>query len=567
MNPAFDPILLEIYWNRLVSIAEEQAKTLVRASFSTVVGEMEDLACGIYDLRGNLIAQAATGTQGILTGMSVGMKHMLREYPIESLAPGDVICCNDPWMITGHKYDIAVATPIFLLDTPVAIASTVLHSSDIGGISTAADSRSVYEEGLAIPIMKLFKKGERNEDLFKIIEANVRIPDQVIGDLLAQVAANAVSGQKVLDFMAEYELSSLTPLAQAIIIASEQAVKKAIGELPDGVYSHDTYADGIDEPLRIAATVTVRGTDLTVDFAGSSPQTKRGGINSVWNFTFAYTAQAVKCVLVPDIPNNDGLFRSFKMVAPEGSVVNPKRPAPVMARYIMVGAISSAVFGALAKAAPERAVAESSRITMIPFTGTDEKGDPFIQWLAGSGGAGARPTLDGYSATCYPANIKTVPAEILESGSPLFVLKKELITDSGGPGKYRGGCDQRATVTIRDGAQALVHCFFEGTKFAPLGYHGGMNGTCAEVKIDGRAVTPKEKYPLTPGSEFAYSFGGGGGYYDSTERDPELVLDDVINGYVSAESAARYYKVIVDPNSRTINWEETRRLRARGIPH
>lgn len=562
MGQEFDPIQLEIYWNRLVSIAEEQAKTLVRASFSTVVGEMEDLACGIYDLQGNLIAQAATGTQGILTGMSVGMKHMLREYPIESLAPGDVLCCNDPWMITGHKYDIAVATPIFRGESPVALASTVLHSSDIGGISTAADSRSVYEEGLAIPIMKLFNKGERNKDLFRIIEANVRIPEQVIGDLLAQVAANAVSGQKILDFMAEYRLSSLTPLAKAIIVATEQAVKRAIGELPDGVYSHDNYADGIDEPLRIAATVTVQGTELTVDFAGSSPQTQRGGINSVWNFTFAYTAQAVKCLLAPDVPNNDGLFRSFTMLAPEGSVVNPKRPAPVMARYIMVGAISSAVFGALAKAAPERAVAESSRITMIPFTGTDESGEPFIQWLAGSGGSGARPTLDGYSATCYPANIKTVPVEILEAGSPLFVLKKELIRDSAGPGKYRGGCDQRSTVTLRDGSQALVHCFFEGTKFAPLGYHGGMDGTRAEIKIDGKPVAPKQKYALGPGSEFTYSFGGGGGYYDPAERDPEAVLEDVINGYVSLEGAARDYKVAVDAKSGTIDWEETARLRA-----
>src|SRR3990172_6596312 len=228
MNAEFDPIQLEIYWNRLVSIAEEQAKTLVRASFSTVVGEMEDLACGIYDLQGNLIGQAATGTQGILTGMSVGMKHMLREYPIETLAPGDVICCNDPWMITGHKYDIAVATPIFRDESPVAIASTVLPSSDIGGISTAADSRSVYEEGLAIPIMKLFNRGARNDDLFRMIEANVRIPDQVIGDLLAQVAANAVSGQKVMDFMAEYGLSSLTPLSEAIINTTQQAVKRAI---------------------------------------------------------------------------------------------------------------------------------------------------------------------------------------------------------------------------------------------------------------------------------------------------------------------------------------------------
>ncbi|MBI4320329.1 MAG: hydantoinase B/oxoprolinase family protein [Chloroflexi bacterium] len=561
MSGDFDPIRLEILWGRLVSIAEEQAKTLIRASFTTVVGEMEDLACGIYDLEGNLIAQAATGTQGILTGMSVGMKHMLRKYPIETLAPGDVLCCNDPWMITGHHYDIAVATPIFMGDAPVAMVATVLHSSDIGGITTAADSNSVYEEGLEIPILKLFKKGERNEGLFEIIAANVRIPDQVVGDLLAQVAANAVSGQRIVEFMGEYGLTTLQPLARAIITTTEQAVREAIAELPDGVYAYESWADGMDTPLRIGATVTIRGSDLTVDFAGSSPQTKKGGINCVWNFTFAYTAQAVKSVLAPYLPNNDGLFRSFNMMAPEGSVINPRFPAPVMARYIMVGPISSAVFGALTKVAPDRSVAESCRVTMLPFTGTDERGEPFVQWMVTNGGSGARPRLDGYAAMAYPSNVKAVPVEMLETGSPLFVVKKEFIQDSGGPGKFRGGLDQRTTMRLREGTQGFAHCFFEGTKFPPRGHHGGLSGRLAEVMLNGRPVAPKEKYALGPQDEFAFSFGGGGGYYAPAERDPELVLDDVINGYVSPEAATEHYGVVVDMEARAVEWARTGWLR------
>ncbi|MBI4320316.1 MAG: hydantoinase B/oxoprolinase family protein [Chloroflexi bacterium] len=560
----FDPIRLEIMWARLISIAQEQAKTLIRASFTTVVGEMEDLACGIYDLDGNLMAQAATGTQGILTGMSVGMKHMLRKFPVQTLSPGDVLCCNDPWMITGHKYDIAVATPIFAGDRPATIVATVLHGSDIGGIITAADSRSVYEEGLGIPILKLFKAGERNEDLFDVIASNVRIPDQVVGDLLAQVAANAVSGQKVVEFMEEYGLTTLEHLSRAIITTTERAARQAVGELRDGIYSHESWADGVDEPLKVVATMTINGEDLTVDFTGSSPQTTRGGINCCWNFSFAWTAHAVKSVLVPYLPNNDGFFRSFKMQAPEGCVVNPRFPAPVMARYIMVQPISSAVFGALAQAVPERTVAESSRITMIPFSGTVATGETFLQWIMAAGGSGARPTKDGYCATFYPSNIKTVSAEMLEDLSPIFVVKKEFLTDSCGPGKYRGGCDQRTTVQFRDGASGFVHCFFEGTKFEPLGYHGGMNGRCAEIRLNGNAVVPKEKYALGPGDEFTFSFGGGAGYFDPIERDPEAVLDDVVNGYISPESAALHYKVAVDPVSRTIDWEETGRLQGDG---
>ncbi|MBI4318665.1 MAG: hydantoinase B/oxoprolinase family protein [Chloroflexi bacterium] len=562
MDSEFDPIRLEIMWGRLISIAQEQAKTLIRASFTTVVGEMEDLACGIYDLDGNLIAQAPTGTQGILTGMSVGMKHMLRKYPLETLAPGDVLLCNDPWMITGHKYDVAVATPIFSGGRPVTIVATVLHGSDIGGISTAADSRSVYEEGLEIPILKLFKKGERNDDLFEVIAANVRIPEEVAGDLMAEVAANAVSGQKIIEFMDEYGLTSLQPLTHAIIDTTEQAARKAVGELPDGTYYHEHWADGIDEPLRVAAKVTIQGEDMTVDFAGSSPQTTRGGINSVWNFTFAFTAHTIKSFLVPYLPNNDGLFRSFKMLAPEGSVINAKFPAPVMARYVMSGPISSAVFGALAQVDPTRALAESGRTTMLPITGVDEKGEHFVRWMAPAGGVGARPISDGYAVTCYPGNVKTVPTELLENGSAIMVVKKEIITDSGGPGKYRGGCDQFTTLRLRDGAQGFVHCFFEGTKFAPRGYHGGVPGRCGEARLNGVLVAPKSKHPLGPGDEFTFCCGGGGGYYDPAQRDPRTVLDDVINKYVSRESALQHYKVAIDLDTRSINWEETARLRA-----
>lgn len=567
MKEEFDPILLQILWSRLISIAQEQAKTLIRASFTTVVGEMEDLATGIYDEQGNIMSQGVTGTQGVLIGMTRGVKAMLNRFPSQTLCPGDVIASNDPWLFSGHKYDITVATPIFLKGKMVALAATILHGSDVGGINSPGDSSEVYEEGLQIPIMKLFEKGKRNQALFEIIESNVRIPDQVIGDLLAQVAANAVSGGKVLNFMREYKLKSLLPLSRAIVTRTEQAVKKAVREIPDGVYRHENFCDGIDEPLKVACALKVKGSDLTVDFTGTSPQTEKGGINAVYNFTFAYTLHAIKSALVPDLPNNEGLFRSIKVVAPEGCLVNPRFPAPVMARYMMVNFISGPVFGALAKAIPERVIADSGGFVMALLSGIDLKGKRFVYWLTGSGGMGARPGKDGIEATCFPANVGNVPVEIIENVSPAFVVKREFITDSAGPGKYRGGCDQAVTVKVRGNKPAVLHSFYERTKFPALGFRAGREGKPGQLVVN-EAIRPhpKQKYTLFPGDQVTYSEGGGGGYGPPHEREPEKVLWDVINGYVSKESAERDYKVFIDVAKKTIDWEKTKQARAAKNP-
>lgn len=562
MKEEFDPILLQILWSRLISIAQEQAKTLIHASFTTVVGEMEDLATGIYDEQGNIMSQGVTGTQGVLIGMTRGVKAMLKRFPPQALSPGDVIASNDPWLFSGHKYDITVATPVFLKGRMVALAATILHASDIGGINTPGDSHEVYEEGLQIPIMKLFEKGKRNEVLFEIIDSNVRIPDQVIGDLLAQVAANAVSGQKVLEFMREYKLKSLVSLSRTIITRTERAVKRAIREIPDGVYYHENFCDGIDEPLKVACTLKVKGSDLTVDFTGTSPQTEKGGINAVYNYTFAYALHAIKSALVPDLPNNDGLFRSIKVVVPEGCVLNPRFPAPVMARYMMTNFISGPVFGALAKAIPVRVIADSSSSVITLLSGIDLKGKRFVYWLIGSGGMGARPGKDGIEATCCPANLGNVPVEIIENVSPVFVVKREFIKDSGGPGKYRGGSDQATTFTVRGNRLAILHSFFERTKFPALGFQGGMNGKPGQLVVnDTIRPHPKQKHTFLPGDQVTFSLGGGGGYGPSHQRDPQKVLWDVINGYVSKESAERDYKVFLDVTKRTIDWERTKQAR------
>jgi len=563
MARTFDPIELEVLWNRAVSIAQEQAKTLIRASFTTLVGEMEDMATGIFDAQGRQMAQGTTGTQGLVVGISRGVKQMLAEYPLDSLAPGDVLVGNDAWMFAGHKYDIAVATPVFREGGPVGLVANIVHCTDIGGITSAADSTSVYEEGLTIPTTKLFKEGHLNQDLVRIIEANVRVPSQVMGDLMAQVSANEVAGHKLVEFMEEYGLDDLDDLSHAIITTSEQAVRRAIAAIPDGVYHHEVSIDGIDEPLKIAVTLTVSGDDLTMDFAGTSPQTERGGINSVYNHTLAWVHGAIRSSLVPEIPNNDGFFRSYRMVAPEGTLVNAVPPAPVMAKYSLLVPISAACFGVLSKAIPHKVIADGGYSTMVLITGRDEKGERFMQWLISAGGTGARPDKDGYAATIWPANIANVPVEILENVSPLLVVNKEFVPDSGGPGKYRGGNDLRHTIRVRSPYPAQVNLFFERTRFPALGYHGGRDGRCAEIVVNGSLrLKGKQKYQLQPGDEVSFCFGGGGGYYPPEQRDPELVLRDVINGFVSVESAARDYRVAIDLERRAVNWEETARLRA-----
>ena len=561
----FDPIQLEVYWNRMTSIAEEQARTLIRASFSTLVGEMEDLATGVYDQEGSIIAQGVTGTIGVLTGMTMGMKHFLKKFPPHTLEPGDVLISNNPWLFSGHKFDVTLATPVFYRGRLAGLTASILHAADIGGRGWTADTREVYEEGLEIPITRFIKAGEPNQELLDIIEANVRFPKMVIGDFMAQVAANQVGASKLAEFMEEQGLESLMPLSRAINARTEEAMRRAIGELPDGEYSHEVFMDGYDEPLRIAVTLRIQGEDLEVDYAGTSPQIEHG-INGVWNFTLAFTAFALKSALVPDLPNNEGILRPIRLAIPEGCFLNTKRPAPVAARHITVSFVTAAVYGALAKAVPGRVPADSGHIAMTSLTGRNQRGQPFTYAFNHSGGMGARPGIDGYSATSYPANLACVPVEIIENVSPVFVLSKELIPDSGGPGRFRGGCDQRVRIRIRSETPATLLSMYERTRFPAGGLHGGQDGRTAQIIVrrggDEYRPQPKERCYLQPGDILHVSQGGGGGCYPPEERDPELVLQDVVDGFVTVERAERDYRVAIGGSPLAIDWARTRELRA-----
>src|SRR5436309_4888720 len=334
MMNTIDPITLEVLWNRLLSVVNEQQGTLMRTAFSTIVRESQDLACGVFDTHGWMIAQSLTGTPGHINAMATGVRHFLKAYPAETLAAGDVLITNDPWQTAGQINDMTVLTPVFKDMRIVGYFASTCHAPDIGGRILSAEAREVYEEGLRIPLTKLFVQGEPNELLIAIMRANVRTPDETVGDLYAQTSSNAVGARALLQFMAEFGLESVEMLSDAIIERSERAMREAIRALPNGVYTNESLSDGFDEPIRIRVTVTIADEDIAIDFAGSSPQS-RWGTNVVLNYTHAYTSFAIKAAISPDVPHNEGAFRPVHVSAPEGSTVNCREPAAVAARHIV----------------------------------------------------------------------------------------------------------------------------------------------------------------------------------------------------------------------------------------
>lgn len=543
---ALNPIDLEVIWNRLIFIAEEQGKALYQGSFSTIIGEAEDFASAIFDAKGNLLAQAQQnggGTPAMLIGMARGVKEILRKFPASNLVPGDCIICNDPWLLSGHQPDITVIAPVFYQGIIVAFTGTSAHVADMGGRGFSADCRDCFEEALLIPPVKLFNGNIPNTVVFDFIESNVRVPDQVRGDLLAQASANKIGGKKIEDLLEEFGLENLFTVSEDIFQSSEQALLQAISNIPQGEYQKEVRLDGFDRELKIIATVRIRKSGLEVDFEGTSPQIDRG-INCTLNVSYAYVSHAVKSALVPEIPNNEGIFRPLRILAPEGSLLNPRRPAPVMSRDVVYTFISAAVYGALSQAVPSRVIADSGSKAVTQIRGVNLQGKAFIYTFQVRCGMGARPTLDGLSGTNYPGNVGSVPVEIIETVSPIFMVKKEFVPDSGGPGKFRGGCDHEMTFRVRGDRPALISCRFERIHHPAKGFLGGGDGSCGRVILNGNApLHAKKMYTLEPGDEITVSGGGGGGFFPAVERAPELVLRDVIDGLVTVEQAERDYKV------------------------
>jgi N-methylhydantoinase B len=540
---AIDPVTLEVVWNRLLSVANEQQDALIRTAFSTIVRESQDLACGIFDTRGRMIAQSISGTPGHINAMATSMKHFLAAFPPDKLGPGDVLITNDPWMTAGQINDITITTPFFKDGRLVALFANTCHSADIGGRILSAEAREVFEEGLRLPIMKLFDRGEPNQVLMQIVRVNVRQPDEVIGDFYAQTASNDAGGRALLEMMEEFGLDSIDHVAEEIIRRSEQAVRGEIAKLPDGEWSNETWSDGFEEPILIRCTVRVAGDEIFIDFSGSSPQSTRG-INVVLNYTHAYASFAIKAAICPDVPHNEGSFRPVHVSAPPGSILNALEPAPVASRQVIGHFIPSAIFAALSGAMPGRLMAPGADpIWLSVWRGQNPS---FTLTLFQVGGTGARPSKDGLSAVGFPSGVAGVPAEIVESLSPVVVKRRELRPDSGGAGTWRGGLGQLTEFVRRGEGRWSVSSIADRTKYPAPGLLGGQAGAAGEVALgDGTRLHAKSLVDLGAGDTVHVNLPGGGGYGDPLQRDAQRVLWDVIEGYITPEEAEKNYGVAV----------------------
>jgi N-methylhydantoinase B len=540
---AIDPVTLEVVWNRLLSVANEQQDALIRTAFSTIVRESQDLACGIFDTRGRMIAQSISGTPGHINAMATSMKHFLAAFPPDKLGPGDVLITNDPWMTAGQINDITITTPFFKNGQLVALFANTCHSADIGGRILSAEAREVFEEGLRLPIMKLFDRGEPNQVLMQIVRVNVRQPDEVIGDFYAQTASNDAGGRALLEMMEEFGLDSIDHVAEEIIRRSEQAVRGEIAKLPDGEWSNETWSDGFEEPILIRCTVRVAGDEIFIDFSGSSPQSTRG-INVVLNYTHAYASFAIKAAICPDVPHNEGSFRPVHVSAPPGSILNALEPAPVASRQVIGHFIPSAIFAALSGAMPGRLMAPGADpIWLSVWRGQNPS---FTLTLFQVGGTGARPSKDGLSAVGFPSGVAGVPAEIIESLSPVVMKRRELRPNSGGAGTWRGGLGQLTEFTRRGGGRWSVSSIADRTKYPAPGLLGGQAGAAGEVALgDGTGLHAKSLVDLGAGDTVHINLPGGGGYGDPLQRDAQRVLWDVIEGYITGEEAEKKYGVAI----------------------
>ena len=538
----FDPVTLEILWSRLISIADESAAALVRTSFSTIVRESNDYACALLDADGNSLAESTVSIPAFLGTMPRTLRHFLNKFPPDSLQPGDAILTNDPWMATGHLHDFTLVAPVFYRGRLIAYAGNIAHTPDIGGAMWSADARELFEEGLRVMPVKLMKAGKLNEEIAEVIRSNVRVPEQVMGDLYAQVAAADVCGRKLVELLDEQGMSDLSALGTAIQDRAESAMRRAIEAIPDGEYRYSVETDGFDHPLTIRAKITVSGSELEVDFEGSSAQINRG-LNAVYNYTYAYTTYPLKCILDPSTPKNGGSFRPITIKAPEGTILNPNYPAPVDARQLTGHYLTAAVFGALAPAIPERVIADSGGPPIrIVFAGTGYDGEKFSQIIFPWGGMGARPNQDGLPCTPFPSNSGCGSFEAMESISPLLFWQRLMTPDSGGPGRFRGGLGQEIVVKLLSPDQARVSVLSERLRHPPLGLLGGLAGSCAGLQLNENDPIPaKGRTVFAPGDVVRIRYAGGGGYGPPAERSRDLVRDDLKNDLITTEAAQTIY--------------------------
>ena len=554
-NTALSQIHMQIMWSRLIAVVEEQAQTLVRTAFSTPVREAGDLSAGVFDRDGNMLAQAVTGTPGHVNSMAAAVKHFLDAFPLKTMKPGDHYITNDPWLTCGHLHDLTVVSPTFLNGAPVGLFASTVHVVDIGGLGMGPDGRQVFEEGLAIPLMALAREGRINEDLMRIIRANVREPLQVEGDVYALAACNDEGSRRLVEMMEEFGISNLDRLGEHIMETSRQATIEAIRKLTPGKYQNAVHMDGYDRPLTLAGEMTIGADGIHVDYTGTSPASAFG-INVVLNYTLAYTAFGVKCLVAPEVPNNAGSLAPITVSAPEGCLLNVKRPRAVAARHTVGHMLPDVVFGCLHRVMDGGVPAEGASSLWNPqiYGGADvadelggeghEDVPPFSTVIFHCGGTGARPGKDGLDVTAFPSGVRTIPVEATESVAPVMFRRREFREGSGGAGKYRGGLGQVIELGGADEMPVAMLCNFERINNPARGRDGGGLGAPGRVSlVSGKSIRSKGRQTIPGGDFIRLELPGGGGFGDPATRDPDQVALDVADGLITAETARQEYRV------------------------
>ena len=527
----------QVMWNRLLAVVEEQAQTMIRTAFSTTVREAGDLSAGIFDLQGRMVAQAVTGTPGHVNSMMESVGHFLAKFPAATMRPGDHYITNDPWLGTGHLHDLTVVTPAFHGGALVALFANTAHVIDVGGLGMGPEGRSVFEEGMYIPIVRCFEQGRPNETFFDFLRAGTRLPVELEGDVYSLCACNDAGARRLGQMLAEFKLAGIDGLAGFILDSSRRATLAEIARLPPGRHAAEIWSDGYEAPIRLAASMTIGRDAITVDFEGTSGLSGRG-INVPAAYTRAYAAFGIKCVVAPDIPNNTASLEPFRMVIPEGCILNAPWPRPVSVRHVVGQLLPDLMMGCLHQAVPSRVTAEGSSCLWNPplrggpiVSGANSPLPDFEVITFNSGGTGARPGQDGLDGTAFPSGVRTMPVEATENVAPVVFWRKELRPGSGGAGRMRGGLGQVMEIGAKNDAEFAVNAIFDRVAHAPKGRDGGEPGAAGRVYLKSGGALRTKGYQVVPqGDRLMLELPGGGGMGPASERDPAAAARDERDG-------------------------------------
>jgi N-methylhydantoinase B len=549
-----DPVTLGVVWGALQSIAVEVGTTVHKTAYSEQAREGQDFSVAVFDAHGRMVAQGPY-SPGHMGAMSAAVRNALAAHPVDTLRPGDAILLNDPLLGSGHFPDFFITQPAFHEGHLVGFVVNIVHHTDVGGSRPGSQGVEgifdYFQEGLRIPPTKVWQQYEEQAGVVGIIAANTRTPDKVLGDLRAQRSALRVGELRLVELVERYGRATVAAGMDEIIARSEASVRAAIREIPDGVYAFEDFLDDYGpgtEPLRVAVTVTVAGDAITIDSAGSSPQTP-SGMNSYINYTRSYSYAAVKCVTDPLGPMNEGALRPVTVTAPDGSFLNPRPPAGGGPRAIICYRTFEAVLGALAPALPDRVAAAASHFANPTFGGWDRaRGRRFVAYELVLSGTGARATRDGCEGMAWAFNASNIPVEAQEAAQPVVIEHFGFIADSAGAGTFRGGCGIRRDLRFLADEGKLTN-LSERQRFAPYGLFGGKPGRLARTVINPgpgeQVVHGKQSREFVYGDVISFQQSGAGGYGDPLERDPARVLEDVLDEYVTVEAALEQYGVAI----------------------